>query len=102
MRTILISLATILCLCTVASAQAERHTFIVANDPDGYGIDRCLAAGDRCGAAAANAYCKIRQFVHAASYRKVDRDDITGAIPVNASGGCREARCDIVAIVCTR
>jgi hypothetical protein len=37
------------------------------------------------------------------SYRKVDRDDITGAIPSDASGGCRGGRCDnLVAIVCTR
>jgi hypothetical protein len=102
MRTILISLAAILCLCNGASAQDEQRMFIVANDPDGYGIDRCLAAGDRCGAAAANAYCKAQRFVHAASYRKVDRDDITGAIPASGAGSCREAKCDIVAIVCTR
>ena len=38
--------------------------------------------GDKCGAAAANAYCKTHDFAAAASYRKVDRDDITGAIPV--------------------
>jgi hypothetical protein len=102
MRKILIGLGAFLCLCEAASAQAERRTFIIANDPDGYGIDRCLAAGDRCGAAAANAYCKTQQFVHAASYRKVDRDEVTGLIPASADGGCREAKCDIVAIVCTR
>ena len=55
--------------------------FIIANDGDGYGIDRCLASGDKCGAAVANAYCKTHEFAQAASYRKVDRDDITGAIP---------------------
>ena len=59
MRTLLVSLAAVLCLCLVNSAQAERRMFIIANDGDGYGVDRCLASGAKCGAAAANAYCKI-------------------------------------------
>ena len=43
------------------------------------------------------------EFAEATSYRKVDRDDITGAIPNGGSGGCRGNNCDdLVAIVCTR
>src|ERR1019366_6598681 len=99
MRTLLVGLATIFCIGVAGSAQAERRMFIIANDGDGYGVDRCLASGDKCGAAAANAYCKSHQFASAASYRNVDRDDITGAIP---TGGCRGNTCDVVAIVCTR
>jgi len=102
MRTLLVGLAAILCIGLIGSAQAERRMFIIANDGDGYGIDRCLSSGDKCGAAAANAYCKSHQFASAASYRKVDRDDITGAIPTGGSGGCRGNTCDVVAIVCTR
>ena len=102
MRILLVGLAAILCIGLIGSAQAERRMFIIANDGDGYGIDRCLATGDKCGAAAANAYCKSHQFASAASYRKVDRDDITGAIPTGGSGGCRGNTCDVVAIVCTR
>ena len=102
MRTLLVSLATVLCLCLVSTAQAERRMFIITNDADGYGIDRCIAAGAPCGAAAANAYCKSHEFASAASYRKVDRDDITGAIPTGGSGGCKGNKCDVVAIVCTR
>jgi hypothetical protein len=102
MRTLLVGLAAILCIGLIGSAQAERRMFIIANDSDGYGIDHCLATGDKCGAAAANAYCKSHQFASAASYRKVDRDDITGAIPTGGSGGCRGNTCDVVAIVCTR
>jgi len=101
MRKILFSLTAAFCL-TVSSAQAERRMFIIANDGDGYGIDRCLATGAACGAAAANAYCKGHEFAEAASYRKVDRDDITGSIPTGASGGCKGSKCDVVAIVCTR
>jgi hypothetical protein len=102
MRTLLAGLAAVLCVCTITSAQAERRMFIIANDGDGYGIDRCLSSGDKCGAAAANAYCKNHQFASAMSYRKVDRDDITGAIPTGGSGGCRNSNCDVVAIVCSR
>ena len=102
MRTLLVGLAAILCIGLIGSAQAERRMFIIANGGDGYGIDRCLATGDKCGAAAANAYCKSNEFASAASYRKVDRDDITGAIPTGGSGGCRGNTCDVVAIVCTR
>jgi hypothetical protein len=100
MRTLSAGLVAVLCLAT--SAQAERRMFIIANDGDGYGIDRCLASGDKCGAAAANAYCRTHQFASAASYRKVDRDDLTGAIPQSGSGNCRGGDCDVVAIVCSR
>ncbi len=102
MRTLLVGLAATLCVCVIGSAQAERRMFIIANDGDGYGIDRCLASGARCGAAAANAYCRTHEFAQAASYRKVDRGDITGAIPAGGAGGCPGNICDVVAIVCTR
>ena len=86
----------------VSAAQAETRIFILANASDGYGIDRCLASGSRCGTAAATAYCKSREFAQATSFHKVDKDDITGAIPVteNACGGgiCEE----FVAIECAR
>ena len=82
-------------------AGAENRTFIIPNNPDGYGVDRCLASGGACGAAAANAYCRSRDFAQALSFRKVDRDDITGAIP--ATGACRGANCDdFLAIECSR
>ncbi|MDO8875591.1 MAG: hypothetical protein Q8M24_20295 [Pseudolabrys sp.] len=103
MRTLLVSLSAVLCLCLVDTAQAERRVFIITNDAGGYGVDRCLASGEKCGAAAANAYCKTREFAQAASYSKVDRDDVTGAIPTGGSGGCKSGKCeDLVAIVCTR
>jgi hypothetical protein len=103
MRALLVGLVAILGVGLFSAAQAERRVFIIANDADGYGIDRCLAAGDKCGAAAATAYCKTRQFAEASDFHKVDRDEITGAIPTDASGGCSDGRCDnVVAIVCSR
>lgn len=103
MRTVLFGLATVLCIGFAGSAQAERRMFIIANDADSYGIDRCLASGAKCGAAAANSYCKSHEFSQAASFSKVDRDEITGSIPTGGSGGCKGPTCnDFVAIVCTR
>jgi len=102
MRTVLASLVALLCLGLSPSAQAERRMFIIANDADGYGIDRCLAAGEKGGAAAANAYCKTQAFAQAATFHSVERNDVTGAIPANGAGSCNDNRCDVVAIVCTR
>jgi hypothetical protein len=103
MRTTLIGLTALFCVCLADSAQAERRMFTIGNDADGYGIDRCLASGAACGKAAASAYCRTKQFARAASYHKVDREEITGAIPSGSTGGCRGSHCDdFVAIVCTR
>jgi hypothetical protein len=89
-------------LLSVASAQAERRIFIIANDANGYGVDRCLASGASCGASVATAYCRSREFDQAISYRRVDKDDITGAVPVTRTA-CQGAVCDdFVAIECAR
>ena len=89
-------------LFAASAAQAEKRIFIIANNSDGYGVDRCLASGAHCGAAAATAYCKSREFAQAVSFRKVDKDEITGAVPANrrcrGGGSCDE----FVAIDCTR
>jgi hypothetical protein len=83
-------------------AQAENRIFIISNTSDGYGVDRCLASGASCGAAAAVSYCRSREFGKVASYRKVDRDQITGVFPVSASA-CRAGGCgEFVAIECAR
>ena len=84
------------------AAQAEKRLFIIANNPDAYGVDRCLASGASCGAVVAAAYCKSHDFDLAASFRKVEREEITGAVPANSNacprGGCKE----FVAIECSR
>lgn len=88
-------------LC-VSAANAEKRVFIIANSADGYGIDRCLATGSRCGSAAAHAYCKSRAFVQAAAFHKIDKGDITGAVP-SEGNMCSSGQCDqFVAIECTR
>src|SRR5215470_2704077 len=102
MRTVSLGLAALLCLSLVTLAKAERHMFIVANDADGYGIDRCLAFGEKCGAAAANAYCKMQAFTEASTYHKIDRGDITGASLSGIPDNCQNNNCNAVAIVCAR
>ena len=87
----------------IASAQAEKRLFIIANNADGYGVDRCLATGANCGTAAATAYCRSHEFARALSFRKVDRDDMTGVVPTPAGVNCRRGGCDeFVAIECSR
>jgi hypothetical protein len=81
-----------------SAAQAEKRIFIIANNSDGYGVDRCLASGSTCGVAVATAYCKSRAFIQAASFRKVDRDEITGGVPTTNGMASDE----FVAIECLR
>jgi hypothetical protein len=96
-----LSLAAVILPAHLGEASAEQRTFIIANSPDGYGVDRCLAQGAPCGAAAAAAYCQSKQFSGAASYRRIERGEITGAVP--ASGACGRNGCeDFVAIECKR
>lgn len=90
-------------LLTASAAQAERRIFIISNNSDGYGVDRCLANGQPCGTAAATAYCKSRDFAQAVSFQKVDKEEITGAVPTTTTQSCRGGTCDqYIAIVCTR
>jgi len=84
-----------------APAAAENRVFVIANHADGYGIDRCLANGERCGAVVAAAYCQSQSFTAAKSFRKIERDEITGVVPTIGAicaGDCES----FVAIECSR
>jgi len=101
---VLIAAATVaIVLLSAAGAQAEKRMFIVASNPDGYGVDRCLTTGgSSCGSAVATSYCHSHDFAEALSFQKVDRDDITGAIPTTGPDACRGTSCNYVAIQCSR
>ena len=89
-------------VAVASAASADSRVFIVANQSDGYGVDQCLAKGEKCGAHAARSYCQSRDFADAASYRRVDPDEITGSVP-KAGGNCADTGCDqYVAIICQR
>ena len=98
MRSALTALALTIVLSTGAIS-AEKRIFIIANHADGYGVDRCLATAEACGTAVANSYCRARDFELALSYRKVDREEIAGAVPASAS--CRDCSA-FIAIECAR
>jgi hypothetical protein len=88
-------------LLLTAPAVAENRIFIIANHADGYGVDRCLAEGEPCGVTVATAYCQSQSFALAKSFRKIEREEITGAVPAGGSvcsGGCES----FVAIECSR
>lgn len=90
------------CCCGGMAAAAENRTFIIPNNPDGYGVDRCLANGDPCGASVAAAYCQSQSFARASTFQKVEKDEITGAVPTSSRHACI-GNCDsYVAITCSR
>jgi hypothetical protein len=92
-----------LVLAAASAALADSRVFIIANQADSYGIDQCLARGEKCGAHAARSYCQSRDFAQATSYRRVDPDEITGSVPKTAGDTCMHAGChEYVAITCQR
>jgi hypothetical protein len=84
----------------VRPASAETKIFFVENQPDGYGIDQCLASGAKCGKPMARAYCQSRQFGEAVSFRKAEPEEM----PKEAGeAACTANGCvDYVAIECQR
>ena len=90
-------------LLAASAASADSRVFIVANQADGYGVDQCLARGDKCGAHAARSYCQSREFAQATAYRRVDPDEITGAVSSSGGDRCSGPACgEYVAITCQR
>jgi hypothetical protein len=96
------ALLAVVFLFAASVASADSRVFIIANEGDGYGVDQCLARGEKCGAHAARSYCQSRDFAQASSYRRVDPDEVTGSVP-KAAGSCNHAGCrEYVAITCQR
>lgn len=90
-------------LMGASAAYADSRVFIVANQADGYGVDQCLARGEKCGAHAARSYCQLREFASASAYRRVDPDEITGALSDGGGEKCTGSGCgEYVAITCQR
>jgi hypothetical protein len=80
----------------VTPALAETQIFVVDNT-DGYEIDRCLAAGEPCGALAAAAICRTRQYEKAIEYGNVRAEEITASV---AQPAVKTAQ--VVAVTCSR
>lgn len=89
-------------LLAASVAHADSRVFIIENQSDGYGVDQCLAKGEKCGAHAAQSYCQSRNFAQASAYRRVDPDEITGSI-TKAGENCGHSGCgEYIAITCQR
>jgi hypothetical protein len=88
--------------CSATVAIADSRVFTIANQPDGYGVDQCLANSEKCGSHAALAFCQSKEFARATAYRKVTPGEITASVSSGAS--CSHAGCseDYVAITCER
>ena len=81
---------------------AEKQIFVIVNDADGYGVDRCLASNAACGTMVANAYCHSHEYAQALSFRKVEPDDVSGSVRSD-DRSCSGSRCgEFVAIECSR
>ena len=102
MKTLIATLFLTLSSLATAAA-ADSRIFIVANHSDGYGVDKCLASGQSCGAAAARSYCQSHHYAAATEFRRVDADDITGSVSSNGTSLCSNGICrEYVAITCQR
>lgn len=98
----LLALVSCASIIAASSAFAETRVFIIANQAGGYGVDQCLAKGEKCGAQVARTYCQSRDFAQASAYRRVDPDEITGSVP-KSGANCSHGHCDeYVAITCQR
>jgi hypothetical protein len=93
----------LLVLLAPSATWPDSRVFIISNQADdGYGVDQCLAKGDKCGAHAAHSYCKSRNFAEATAYRRLDPDEITGSL-AKGSDTCGRAKCnEYIAITCER
>jgi hypothetical protein len=101
MRSLLALISSAFIVATTA-ASAETRVFIISNHADGYGVDQCLANGEKCGAQIARTYCQSRDFAQASAFRRVDPDEITGSVP-KSGANCSHGHCDeYVAITCQR
>ena len=84
------------CLLAATPVLAETQIFVVDNT-DGYEIDRCLAAGEPCGAAAAAAICRTRQDEKAVEYGHIEASEITSTVTKRTAKAAQ-----VVAVTCAR
>src|SRR5437867_8837148 len=86
-------------LLAASAASADSRVFIVANQADGYGVDECLARGEKCGAHAARSYCQSRDFAQATAYRRADPDEVTRAVTKDGGARCSGHGCAAYAAI---
>jgi hypothetical protein len=80
MRPVLQLLALAAVLFSAVHAMAENRTYVVSNREQDPLLD-CLATATGCRSSVADAYCQVRGFAQAANFAKIEREDITSAVP---------------------
>ncbi|MBS9478115.1 hypothetical protein [Ancylobacter radicis] len=104
LRSALLAAACLLLAPSFAAAAEPATEIFIVDSSDGYGIDGCVAAGQSCGQAMADAWCRVHDFERATGFGKVKSDATISAIstaPVRTAcygTGCAET----VAITCAR
>lgn len=94
------------CAPSLALAQGPVTKSFVVDNSDGYGVDTCLATGAACGAAMANAWCRVHDFQRAVSFGKgaplvklvAEKSTIPAPGAACLAGTCAEA----VTITCSQ
>jgi hypothetical protein len=94
--------AFILPVLFVSVAKAETRIFFIANNAEGYGVDRCLATGASCGMEVASIYCRSQQFTEARSFRKINREQVTDSTAKANIRMCSFGCDEFIAIECAR
>src|SRR4029079_13380066 len=90
-------------LAASSAASADSRVFIVDNQSDGYRVVEHLARGFKRVDHVARHYCQSREFAQAPAYRRVDPDEITGAVPKDGGDKCSGHGCgEYVATHCQR
>ncbi|MFG1465205.1 hypothetical protein V5F77_20175 [Xanthobacter sp. DSM 24535] len=87
-----------------SAASAETRIFLIENS-DAYGVDMCLANGERCGEQVATAWCRTHNYSRALDFGRVA--DASGIVPIASTqtprAVCTGSNCPaVVAITCTR
>ena len=102
MSRIFLSIALVLVCANVASA--DTRVLILQAETQDLAAAKCLVAGAPCGADAAKAICRSHDFTGAASYRRVDPDEVTGSVPKAEPMNCKSGSpCGAyVAVICRR
>ena len=98
-----IAAAALAVLFGAASAQAEKRIFIIANNADGYGVDRCLASGAECGSGGGEFILQVARVRAGAVVQQSRPRRHHRRHSVKRPGLMHGATCDnFVAIVCSR
>ena len=99
----LLATVTFAVLLGAPAAQAEKRIFIVANNADGYGVDRCLASGAELRHGGRDRLLQVARVRPGTVVPQGRQGRDHRRDPDQRAGACRGGNCDeFVAIDCKR